>query len=108
MKDELGKYIQIVGSPDWIAEIVSKNSVEKDNQELRREYLRANVSEYWIIDARGDDIDFKMLVRHGRRFLTVPMRQGWYHSPFFGRGFRLERWRNKIDALEYDLHVSPT
>lgn len=104
-RDERGDFTQIEGAPDWVLEIVSNSSVEKDTRRLRRHYLQAGVSEYWIIDARGDANAFQMLVRRDRRFIPARPKEGWYRSPFFGRAFRLERRRNEVDRLEYDLHV---
>jgi hypothetical protein len=46
--------VEIVGSPDWLLEIVSDSSVFKDKQQLRQAYHEAGVREYWIIDARSD------------------------------------------------------
>ena len=66
----------IEGTPDWVVEIVSPSSVSKDTRRLRRNYLRAGIPEYWLIDARGDDIDFQILVRQPRRYVQVPADQG--------------------------------
>jgi Uma2 family endonuclease len=100
------QYTRIEGAPDWVLEILSQSSVEKDTRILRQDYRRAAIPEYWLIDARGHDIDFQMLVLRGNRYLRVPLRKGWYGSPVFGRGFRLERRRNQVGRWRYKLHVS--
>jgi Uma2 family endonuclease len=48
-------YVELVGSPDLVLEIVSDSSVRKDRTLLRDAYGRAGVREYWLIDARGHD-----------------------------------------------------
>src|ERR1019366_9572158 len=53
--------VEIEGSADWLLEIVSNSSVKKDKRELRESYHKAGVGEYWIIDARGEEIDFQIL-----------------------------------------------
>src|SRR5262249_15185108 len=53
-KDEQGMYIELQGTPDWVLEIVSRWSVQKDTQLLRAAYHRARIPEYWLIDARGE------------------------------------------------------
>ncbi len=44
-------YIELLGSPDLVVEIVSDTSVRKDTVLLRKAYGRAGVEEYWLIDA---------------------------------------------------------
>ena len=99
---------EIQGPPDWVTEVVSDSSVGKDTRDLRIRYRRAGVPEYWLIDARGADIDFQMLVLRGNRYVAVRPRDGWYASPVFGRAFRLERWRNRAGRWQYKLHHRPT
>ncbi|MBM3994608.1 MAG: Uma2 family endonuclease [Planctomycetes bacterium] len=53
-------YIELEGSPDWILEIVSPSSVLKGKKKLRKRYHKAGVREYWLIDARGDEVDFQI------------------------------------------------
>jgi Uma2 family endonuclease len=40
----------IDGPPDWVVEIVSPESVERDHIKKRRLFEQAGVPEYWIID----------------------------------------------------------
>jgi Uma2 family endonuclease len=97
--------LEIVGSPDWALEIVSNGSVKKDYEQLRDAYHRAGIREYWIIDARGDEIRF--LILHWRKsgYAAAPAQDGWVRSRVFGRQFRLTRkrdrrggWRSKLDV----------
>jgi Uma2 family endonuclease len=102
-----GEYIEVEGSPDWMLEIVSNSSVRKDTQRLRERYHRANVREYWLIDARGDDINFQILVRGETDFVARPSRGGWQTSVVFNRRFRLVRQRGRMNLWEYTLQVKP-
>jgi len=43
----------------WVLS-VEDSSVEKDTQALRESYHRATISEYWIINAQFDEIDFQI------------------------------------------------
>src|SRR5215208_3739768 len=48
--DRPGQYVELVGAPDWVMEVVSRSSVAKDTEALVGAYHRAGVAEYWIID----------------------------------------------------------
>jgi Uma2 family endonuclease len=47
---------EIVGSVDWVLEIVSPTSMRKDKVLLREAYYQAGIDEYWIIDGLGQEI----------------------------------------------------
>ena len=98
--------VEIVGSPDWALEIVSNSSVTKDYEELRHAYHQAGIREYWIIDARTDDIRF--LILHWRKsgYAAAPVQDGWLRSRVFGRHFRLTRKRNRHGEWKYKLDVT--
>src|SRR5262249_37567274 len=51
--------VEIVGTPDWIMEIVSDSSVFKDTKQLRAAYHRAGIREYWLVDVRREIIQFQ-------------------------------------------------
>jgi Uma2 family endonuclease len=99
--------LELQGTPDWVLEIVSDSSVRKDTKLLRKGYFVAGVSEYWLIDARGDDLDFQMLVRGATDFEAVAARKGWLASPLFKRRFRLTRQRDRLNLWDYTLEVTP-
>ncbi|HMC65644.1 MAG TPA: Uma2 family endonuclease [Gemmataceae bacterium] len=103
--DREGQYMEVVGTPDWLLEIVSQTSVAKDTKRLRRQYHRAGVSEYWLIDARGEDIDFQILLWTESDYAGAPERKGWQRSRVFGRWFRLTRRRGRMGLWEYTLQV---
>jgi Uma2 family endonuclease len=98
-------YREVEGTPDWVLEVVSDGSVQKDTQRLREAYHRAGVAEYWLIDARGDDLVFQVLHRRKHGYAAAPVKDGWQRSRVFGRSFRLERRRDDFGLWEYTLHV---
>jgi hypothetical protein len=64
------------------------------------------IREYWLVDARGPWIDFRILV-HGRDGYEPAARQGaWQASPVFGRRFKLQRRRNADGFWSYSLSMS--
>jgi Uma2 family endonuclease len=102
-----GQYTELQGTPDWVLEVVSRSSVEKDTKSLREAYHRAGIPEYWIIDARSEAIDFQILRYRRDRYVAVSPREGWLRSRVFGRGFLLERQRNRQGRWSYTLRVTP-
>jgi Uma2 family endonuclease len=94
---------ELEGSPDWVLEILSDSSVRKDTRRLRQGYFDAGVQEYWLVDARGDEIDFQILIRGEEGFEAVEARKGWLLSPLFKRRFRLTRERGPMNLWVYTL-----
>lgn len=99
------RYKEIEGTPDWVLEVVSDSSVQKDTAKLREAYHQAGVSEYWLVDARGEDIHFHILNHRKPGYAAAPLRDGWQRSRIFGRFFRLDRQRDAFGLWEYTLHV---
>src|SRR5258707_720489 len=60
-RGEQGQFTEVVGTPDWILEVVSDSTVRKDTKGLREAYHRARIPEYWLVDARGPEIIFRIL-----------------------------------------------
>lgn len=103
--DEPRGHLEIVGSPDWVLEVVSKHSVAKDLRMLPKLYHRAGVQEYWLVDARGKEIDFRVLVHGAKGYKPAAKRRGWQFSPVFQRWFRLTRQRNPVGSWDYELAI---
>jgi Uma2 family endonuclease len=99
--------VEVVGTPDWVLEIVSDSSVRKDTLQLRAAYHRAGIPEYWLVDARGQDILFQILHWRKSGYVCAPSKGGWQRSRVFGHSFRLERRRNAKGFWKYTLHVRP-
>ncbi|QDV73503.1 Uma2 family endonuclease [Botrimarina mediterranea] len=96
---------ELVGSPDWVVEIVSKSSVRKDKQLLRKAYFDAGVQEYWLIDALSDQVDFELLTRDNAGFVAIEPQDGWLTSTVFSRAFRLTQRRDAAGYVEWSLEV---
>jgi Uma2 family endonuclease len=99
--------VEVVGTPDWVLEIVSDSSVRKDTLQLRAAYHRARIPEYWLVDARGAEIVFQILHWRKSGYVAAPSKGGWQRSRVFGRSYRLERRRNAKGFWKYTLHVKP-
>lgn len=101
------KHIELVGTPDWICEIVSDSSVEKDTVTLQKKYHDAQIPEYWLIDARsdGDKVDFHLLVWKPNEYAPAAKQEGWQFSPVFGKWFKLTRSAGRLGRARYDLQV---
>jgi hypothetical protein len=102
-----GGYVELVGSPDMVLEVVSKNSVRKDTKVLRALYWEAGIPEYWLVDARGQAPRFDLL-RHGAKGYTATRpHDGWLHSRVFGRAFRFTQDTDPLGHPRYTLAVQP-
>lgn len=99
------QFREIEGSPDWVLEVVSMSSVQKDTVKLRRAYHRGEIREYWLVDARGAEITFQILLWRKRGYVTAPSREGWQYSELFGRWFRFARKRDRLGFWAYQLEV---
>lgn len=100
-------FVEVVGTPDMVMEVVSRYSVQKDTVVLRDVYWRAGIQEYWLVDARDEVLRFDIL-RRGRRGYTVTRRQGgWVRSQVFGRSFQLRSQPDPLGHPRYELHVQP-
>jgi Uma2 family endonuclease len=98
-------FIEFEGAPDWILEIVSPSSVTKDKKKLRLRYHRAGIPEYWLIDARGAEVEFQILI-HGEDGYEAAEREGdWQKSHVFGKKFRLRRIKDELGDVDYRLDV---
>jgi Uma2 family endonuclease len=96
-------FIEILGSPDLVVEVVSDSSVRKDTRLLRQAYFRADIREYWLIDARGADIKFEILVRGDTGFVARAESNAAQPSNVFGGRWRLTRFRNRVGQFAYRL-----
>lgn len=101
--DKGDKFIDLVGTPDWVCEIVSDSSLEKDTKFLREAYYKAGIPEYWLIDARGEEIEFSLLVAGKNEYQLAAANEGWRFSPVFDREFHLSRNRDQVNRWQYYL-----
>jgi Uma2 family endonuclease len=99
-----GSYIEFEGSPDLVVEIVSDSSVAKDTKRLPVAYWAAGVEEFWLADARGEQMIFQIHHRGETRFEPVVADlDGFQKSNVLKCGYRLERHADDRGNWAYDL-----
>jgi Uma2 family endonuclease len=96
---------EVEGAPDWVLEIVSDSSVQKDTIALREVYYRAGILEYWLIDARKKEVQLEILQRGPSGYLPAPMQGSWQRSEVFDRACRLERQPGRHGLWQYTLRM---
>lgn len=64
----------VVGSPDLVVEIVSKNSKKMDYKTKRELYEKHRIKEYWIVDQENEEI--KVLVLDEGKYKTYGIFRG--------------------------------
>jgi len=84
VENQNGLQLELEGTPDMTLEIVSKNSTTKDYEKLRQLYWEAGVQEYWLVDARGDRLDFDILKYTAKGYVATRKQAGWVKSTVFG------------------------
>jgi Uma2 family endonuclease len=99
------RFVDLVGAPDLIVEVVSEGSVKKDKRRLRAAYCKAGVPEYWLVDGRWKKgVRFELLVRGDTDYEALePDADGYRFSPTFQRSFRIVRRRNPVGRYSYRL-----
>lgn len=101
-----GGFVEVVGTPDMVLEVVSDSSEKKDNQTLFEAYYEAGIPEYWIVDARGKEVEFHVYKRGAKRYTVVKAQPGgWVKSAAFGKSFRLARGTDANGNPEFTLEA---
>lgn len=98
-------YVEMEGSPDMVLEVVSDSSVRKDTSQLREDYWKAGIREYWLVDARKEPLVFDILRHTPKGYRASPKKDGWIKSNVFGKSFRLIQETNEVGDPEYTLEV---
>ena len=95
---------ELLGAPDWVLEVVSPSSIQKDKETLRKSYYTAGIPEYWLVDALGEEIEFTILIHDKSEYISAPASEdGWKRSSVFGRWFKLTRAHNQAGVWKYTL-----
>jgi Uma2 family endonuclease len=103
---EAGRYMEIEGAPDLVVEIVSDSSITKDTRRLPPAYHQAGVREFWLIDARREQLLFQIHHHAPAGFDPAPAdAEGFQTSLVFPTGFRLLRHRDQRGQWIYDLET---
>jgi hypothetical protein len=100
-----GGYAAVEGSPDFVIEVVSDNSEDKDTEWQVRAYWDAGIREYWLIDAREDPPRFDICKYGLKGFTAARKSAGWVKSAVLGKSFCLEATRNALGHPDYLLQV---
>jgi Uma2 family endonuclease len=101
-----GGHVGLEGTPDMVLEVVSDGSEKKDNQTLFEAYFDAGIPEYWIVDARGEEVEFTIYRHAGKKYAaTRAQAGGWVKSAVFGKSFRLVRGTDAGGNPEFTLEV---
>jgi Uma2 family endonuclease len=96
---------QLEGTPDGVLEVVSAGSVTKDLVHLRDLYWKAQIPEFWLVDAQSDEIQFDIL-RHAKDgYQPSLVDQGWVRSDVLAHWFRIERTTDILGFADYFVHV---
>lgn len=98
-------YVELEGTPDMVLEVVSAGSAKKDKVTLRDLYGKAGIVEYWLIDARGEQIEFDILRHTAKGYVAARKPGGWVKSAVFGKSFRLASQILPDGNPEYALEV---
>lgn len=98
-------FVEMVGTPDMVLEVVSAGSVQKDTEILNTLYWNAGITEYWLVDARDDRLQFDIMRRTNRGYSVTRKSEGWVKSNVFGQSFKLAREINELGHPEFTLEV---
>ncbi len=100
-------YMQIEGTPDAALEIVTEGSVTKDLVQLRELYWKAQIPEYWLVDARKDDVRFDILRHASDGYHETAIQDGWVRSEVLKHSFRIERSADPLGLPQFVIQVKP-
>ena len=99
-----GRYVELEGAPDLVVEIVSDRSVVKDTRRLPEAYFKAGVREFWLADARSEQLVFLIHKQGEAGYQAVePGPEGFQHSEVLHCGFRLDGQRDLQGHWTFDL-----
>jgi Uma2 family endonuclease len=98
-------YLELEGTPDMVLEVVSASSVEKDTEILRELYWRAEILEYWLVDARSEILEFDIFRRTTDGYVAARKQLGWVKSRVFGGSFRFTCGMDDFGNPTYTLSI---
>ena len=100
-------FMQLEGTPDVVLEIVSDSSLTKDLVQLRELYWKAEIPEYWLVDARKDAIQFDILTRTENGYQPTTADAGWVRSNVLAHSFRIERTADPLGLPQFVVSFKP-
>ncbi len=95
--------VELEGALDMVVEVVSDSSVAKDTKILPELYFRAGIREYWLVDARGETVDFQIFRRGSDSFFAKESVDGWVESEVFGCYFQFTLQADPLGQPEVTL-----
>jgi Uma2 family endonuclease len=72
---------------------------------LFEKYWEAGIPEYWIVDARGADLEFTIYKHMAKGYVAARKQAGWSKSVAFGKSFKLTRGTDKVGKEKFTLEV---
>jgi Uma2 family endonuclease len=99
-------YVELIGVPDMVLEVISRSSVKKDKQDMMDLYWQAGIPEYWLVDARGEELKFDIFRHSSSAYVPTPTdADGFLRSAVFNRSFKLIRGVNRAGEPKFTLEV---
>ncbi|GBC96400.1 hypothetical protein HRbin16_02203 [bacterium HR16] len=97
---------RFTGAPDLLVEVISEDSVRRDQVEKFLEYEQEGVREYWLVDSRPAHYGVEAFSLEGTTYVPIEVNEeGWLESKVIP-GFRLKpawfvenRLPNSLTAL---------
>jgi Uma2 family endonuclease len=100
-------YTELQGTPDMVLEVVSTSSVKKDTELLMHGYWEAGIPEYWLVDARSDVPNFRILKCGPKGYLETRKVDGWMKSNVFEASFKLNHSLDRNGYPLFTLEIKP-
>lgn len=97
--------LDVLGTPDMVLEVVSKNSVQKDTVVLPELYWKAGIPEYWLVDTRDEEPTLDIRRHAARKYVSRRTQAGWLKSAVFGQAFQLRRQAGAHGFSQYTLAI---
>lgn len=103
---EEGRFVEIEGRVDLVVECISDSSKTKDRDQLPGAHFNAGVLEYWIVDARRNEVSLDVLVRGAEGYRTqTPDDTGFSRSEVVNADVRLVRRRERAGLVVFRLEI---
>ena len=100
-----GEFNELEGTADMVLEVVNDRFVQRDKEVLREAYWEAGIPEYWLVDARGEEVEFDLLQHGPKGYKAARKSAGWVKSAVFGKSFKLTRGADPNGNPEFTLEV---
>ena len=84
---------------------MSRSSERKDTVVLRDLYWRAGVLEYWLVDARREQLCFDILRHYRSGYRKTARERDWQLSRVLGKRFQLTRHTDELGNPDFTLAV---